>query len=62
MPSLVPRLQARSLGTRLDKTVLLAEMRQRYSSLPLQVVIYFNGWYLALLYLAELALTAYKGK
>ena len=37
-------------------------MRQRYSSLPLQVVIYFNGWYLALLYLAELALIAYKGK
>ena len=61
MPGLVPRLQARSLGTRLDKTVLFAEMRQRYSSLPLQVVIYFNGWYLALLYLAELALTAYKG-
>ena len=37
-------------------------MRPRYSSLPLQVVIYFNGWYLALLYLAELALVVYKGE
>ena len=32
------------------------------SFLPLQVAIYFNGWYLWLLYLAELALIIYKGK
>ena len=32
------------------------------SFLPLQVAIYFNGWYLWLLYLAELALVIYKGQ
>lgn len=32
------------------------------SFLPLQVAIYFSGWYLCLLYIAELALVIYKGK
>jgi hypothetical protein len=32
------------------------------SFLPLQVAIYFNGWYLWLLYFAELALIIYKGQ
>lgn len=30
--------------------------------LPLQVVLYFNGWYLALLYVGELCLFTYKGE
>ena len=32
------------------------------SSLPLQVVIYFSGWYLVLLYPSLLAALIYKGK
>lgn len=35
--------------------------RKRISSLPLQVVLYFNGWYLVLFYIAEFALIIYKG-
>ena len=36
--------------------------RSQLSSLPLQVALYFNGWYLLLLYVAELVLIIYKGK
>lgn len=34
---------------------------KRISSLPLQVVLYFNGWFLVLFYIAEMALLIYKG-
>ncbi len=30
--------------------------------LPLQVVLYFNGWFLALLYVGELCVFVYKGE
>ena len=33
----------------------------RISSLPLQVALYFNGWYLVLFYITEMALLIYKG-
>ncbi|XP_064396929.1 transmembrane protein 216-like [Halichondria panicea] len=33
---------------------------KRISSLPLQVVLYFNGWFLVLFYIAEMALLIYK--
>lgn len=36
--------------------------KSHLSSLPLQVVLYFSGWYLLLLYVAELALVIYKGE
>ena len=33
----------------------------KFASLPLQVALYFNGWYLALFYVAEAFLLVYKG-
>lgn len=35
--------------------------KSHLSSLPLQVVLYFSGWYLLIFYVAELSLTIYKG-
>lgn len=37
------------------------EMRPRLSSLPLQLALFFDGWFLLLFYLFELCLLVYKG-
>lgn len=36
--------------------------KSHLSSLPLQIVLYFSGWYLLLFYVAELALVIHKGE
>lgn len=35
--------------------------KSHLSSLPLQIVLYFSGWYLLVFYVAEFALVIYKG-
>ncbi len=36
--------------------------KSHLSSLPLQVALYFNGWYLLIFYVAELVIISYKGR
>ncbi len=40
----------------------MARTKAQLISLPLQVVLYFCGWYLVLFYVAEISLIIYKGK